>query len=114
MNVRSRSRVSKYGVDVKGFEDVLSSMDLLTTKSPVLLIDEIGKMECFSRLFIDTMRKLLDSDKVLVAIISARGGGFIEEVKGRSDCEYVEVNPHNRDSLAGKLASKVREVQGSS
>lgn len=45
-------RVSRYGVDVPGFEHLLVELDLRHTQSRLIVIDEIGKMECLSRRFI--------------------------------------------------------------
>src|SRR5690606_6875859 len=45
VNIQSNMRVSIYGVDIKGFEKLMTKE--LEQKSKVLLIDEIGKMECF-------------------------------------------------------------------
>ncbi|MBI2218916.1 MAG: hypothetical protein HYU51_16645 [Candidatus Rokubacteria bacterium] len=48
-------------------------------------VDEIGKMECLSRAFVEAVRALLDTAMPVVATVAARGGGFIEEVKRRRD-----------------------------
>jgi len=96
-------RVSRYGVDVAGFEQLLAELDLGHVQSRLVMIDEIGKMECFSRRFRDDMTALLNGPKVLVATIALKGEGFIAQVKDRPDCSLVMVTRENRDQLMSEL-----------
>ncbi len=93
----SRHRVSKYGVDVSALEGILESA--FPPEAELTLVDEIGKMECFSNLFVDKMTELLDSEEPLVATVALRGGGFIEGVKRRTDVELWQVTRENRDLM---------------
>lgn len=102
-------RVSRYGVDVEGFERLLEELDLRHSPAPLIIIDEIGKMECFSRRFIDVVTLLLDGPKTLVATIAMKSEGFIQLVKRRSDCRLVTVTRENRDRLPGELASGLQD-----
>jgi nucleoside-triphosphatase len=102
-------RVSRYGVDVAGFEELLAELDLGHIQSRLVIIDEIGKMECLSRRFRDDMTALLNSQKVLIATIALKGGGFITQVKARPDCKLVTVTRENRHHLLCDLASEVQE-----
>lgn len=101
-------RVSRYGVDVAGFESLLEDLDLLHSPAPLIIIDEIGKMECFSGRFIDVVTLLLDGPKTFVATIAVKGEGFIQRVKRRPDCRLVTVTRENRDRLPGELASELQ------
>ena len=109
VDFRGTHRVGRYGVDIKGFESFLASLDLASYPSPLVFIDEIGKMECLSSGFVDLVRGLLDSGKTVVATIAAKGEGLIAEVKGRGDCELVEVTSTNRERLPIELAARIRE-----
>ncbi len=101
-------RVGRYGVDIEGFECLLEELDLRDSLAPLIIIDEIGKMECFSRRFIDNVTLLLDGPKTLVATIARKGEGFIKQVKQRPDCRLVTITRENRDRLPDEL---VRELQ---
>jgi nucleoside-triphosphatase len=101
--------VSRYGVDVAGFERLLEELDLRRLPAPLIVIDEIGKMECFSRRFVDVVTLLLDGPKTLVATIAMKGEGFIQRVKQRPDCRLVTVTMENRDRLPDELASELQE-----
>ncbi len=58
VDIRSRQRVGRYGVDVGAFEQLV--LPELRRRCKVVLIDEIGKMECFSSPFVELIRHLLD------------------------------------------------------
>jgi len=68
-------RVGKYGVDVRGFEDFLDAQKLDQVDTPLVFIDEIGKMECLSTRFVALVLHLLDSPKTIVATVSLKGAG---------------------------------------
>lgn len=101
-------RVGKYGVDVKGFEaTVLPLLAEAGLSGTIVIVDEIGKMECFSTRFVEAVRALLDSPARVVATIAKQGSGFIHEVKQRGDVTPFEVTRQNRDTLAQELAAMV-------
>ena len=110
VNIKGRDRVGKYGVDVKGFDEYLGALALSDPNVKLIIIDEIGKMECLSRQFIDLMQDVLDSGKPLIATIAQKAGGFIAEVKKRGDVKLLEVTQANRDSLAESISEYMQEV----
>jgi len=99
-------RVGRYGVDIAGFEQLLAELDLGHVQSRLIIIDEIGKMECFSRRFNEAVTALLDSPKTLIATIALKGDGFIRRVKDRPDCRLIMVTRENRDRLTEELANE--------
>ncbi len=92
-------RVGRYGVDVAAIEEVAEETLRYDPGIKVYLVDEIGKMECFSDRFVLLMRQLLDSDKPVVATIARRGSGFIAEARQREDSELWMVTVQNRNDL---------------
>jgi nucleoside-triphosphatase len=104
-DLRSPHRVGRYAVDIPGFEGLV--LPELARACEVMLIDEIGKMECFSARFVEAVRRLLDGATPVVATLAASGGGFIAEVRARPDAHILEVRPDNRDELPGRLAGNL-------
>ncbi|SFI47331.1 nucleoside-triphosphatase [Nitrosomonas sp. Nm34] len=92
-------QVGKYGVDIAGIDATVASALAPDADVDLYLVDEIGKMECLSARFIAAMEKLFDCGKPLVATISKKGSGFIEQVKRRPDALLWEVTHANRDKL---------------
>jgi len=103
---RSSHRVGRYGVDVGGFEAILQA-ELATAADSVdvFVIDEIGKMECLSRVFAEAVTRVLDSRVPVLATVAAKGGGFIAAVRCRPDVEVMTISANSRDKLAEELAS---------
>lgn len=106
---RGGPRVGRYGVDVPGFEAFLDQLDLAGSRAGLVFIDEIGKMECLSARFVALMRELLDSERVVVATVAARGGGFITEVKQRPDCTLAVLHPPEREELFVELSGCIED-----
>jgi nucleoside-triphosphatase len=99
-NANSRFRVGKYRVNVEEFEElVLPRLDPTITNPALFIIDEIGKMECFSQRFVSGVRRLLDSATPVLATVAQKGGGFISEVRARSDVRLIQITTQNRDQL---------------
>ncbi len=101
-------RVGKYGVDIERLEAIALPALALEASRTIYLVDEIGKMECFSERFIAAMKRLLESDRIVVATIALRGGGFISEVKQRADAVLREVTRENRNELPRRIAGWLR------
>lgn len=103
VDIRGPHRVGKYGVDVEAFDRFLGDIPRPVSGTGLVVIDEIGKMECFSERFQALVRRLLDSDTHVLATIASKGSGLISEVKERADVEVLELTVGNRDSLAGEI-----------
>jgi nucleoside-triphosphatase len=108
-DIQGPHRVGKYKVDVKGFEAFLGSIPLLTPSTRLVIIDEIGKMECFSERFKECLIECLNSEKWVLATIALKGSGFMEEVKRRHDIKLFEITQRNRDSLLLDILDEVKE-----
>ena len=102
VGIASRARIGRYGVDVKGFEGLVLPL-LEAGRAGLYIVDEIGKMECFSGAFCDKVRVLLDSEVPVLGTVALKGGGFIAEVKARDDVALFELTVKNRDVLSGEI-----------
>jgi nucleoside-triphosphatase len=108
VDIRSPHRVGKYGVDVAALDDLVDSVLGSRATADVYLIDEIGKMECFSSRFVAAAAGLLESRALVVATIAARGAGLIQDARRRPDAEVVTVTRANRDGLPETVVDWVR------
>ena len=110
VDIKSRYRVGRYKVDVSGFEDFLDGITFLDPSSALIMIDEIGKMECLSTKFERIMTETLDSEKWVIATIALKGSGLITEVKQRQDVKLFEITPSNRDVLFSEILKETNFV----
>lgn len=109
---RGPARIGRYGVDVAGLDRLLTDLALARSPSRVVIIDEIGKMECLSRRFVEEVKAVLDSSRMVIATIALKGDGFIHQVKQRPDCRVITVTRDNRNELADRLAGELRGALG--
>jgi len=103
VNISSPVRVGKYKIDLAGFEQFLKEIHLSDTDTGLVMIDEIGKMECFSEIFRNSVLTLLDAHHPFIATIGKKGTPFMEGIKSRPDVKMVEVTLQNRESIRDDL-----------
>jgi len=105
--IASRDRVGKYGVDIAAFEDFLDHIAFFNPDIGVIIIDEIGKMECISDKFNKLLKTILEQERPVIAAISRKGEGIIEEIKKRADVELFVMTQNNRNSLLPEILKLV-------
>ena len=111
INIESPYIIGKYRVDLVAFEQYVESFSISENRGNLVIIDEVGKMECLSEKFIGLIRSLLDADEtVLLASVALRGGGFISQIKKRNDVMIYEMTLKNRDSLFQKIIQDVENA----
>jgi len=105
VNIKSPYKVGKYGVDISGFEkSVVQILDINYSDAILFAVDEIGKMECFSKRFVTTVRQLFASDKSVLATVARKGGGLISEVKNFPRIKLFNLTAQNRDKKIAEIS----------
>ncbi|MBN2407572.1 MAG: AAA family ATPase [Elusimicrobia bacterium] len=108
-DIVSGCRIRRYGVSIENIENI--AVDSISPSgNKIIVLDEIGKMECFSERFRKAAVDALDSPNIVIGTITLGGGGFIENIKKRDDMEIIEVLPANRDGLETKVIEKIRKL----
>lgn len=97
VNFDHHYRVSKYGVDVEMIDHFANITLGLADDIDCYLIDEIGKMECFSEVFVKRVEALLNSSKPVIATVAKKGSGLIEKAKQWPGSLLWELTHANRD-----------------
>jgi nucleoside-triphosphatase THEP1 len=100
---RKHPQLGKYGVHLEELERLAVPSMNPSRPDEIVIIDEIGKMECLSAPFREALVQVLDSPNRVVATIALKGTPFIEEVKSRPDVVLLQVSESNRSSLAESL-----------
>ena len=73
VGIRSPYRVGRYGVDVEGFEAVaLPALRYAEESCEVICIDEIGRMELYSKAFEEAVKRILEGVKPVIAVVHRR------------------------------------------
>jgi nucleoside-triphosphatase len=106
-HIKSPYKVGPYRVDIKSFENFLDSISFTNPVNHLMIIDEIGKMECLSDRFKKLLREALGSGKRVIATIALKGSGLITEVKQRQDVKLYEITQSNRDVLVSEILKEI-------
>ncbi len=110
VKIKSPYRVGKYRVDVDSFEKVgVEAIKKAVSTKQLIIIDEIGKMELFSKKFRDVVIQALNTGRVL-ATIKKGGASFIDKIKNREDVRLLEVSYQNRDALLSELIKTTADL----
>lgn len=109
-NVKNAIRVGRYGVNLADIDKIAVPSMLPAQPDEIVVIDEIGKMECFSPLFKKTLIQILDSRHWVIGSIALKGDHFIETIKERKDLMLINLCKENRDqpNLISSLLAQIK------
>ena len=101
-NYPNSVKFGRYSIFVEEFEKVaLPALSFALKKCDLVVIDEIGKMEFFSKKFKEKIFEVLKSDKPLLAVLHRK---FISSFKTFG--EVVRITEKNRDKIKEKIVEK--------
>jgi nucleoside-triphosphatase len=109
---RGPLRVGRYGVDIAGFESFLEGLHAGEPGIRLLVIDEIGKMECLSGTFRAFLGAWLGSEVPLLATIALRGTPPIERIKARPDVKVFPMSTEDREERYREVLGEVERLVG--
>ncbi len=114
VEIKHGPRVSKYRVNINGFErvGVRALQDSLEDpKIQVLLIDEIGKMELFSNKFRNIVIKILNSNKIVLGVLGRTSDPIVSRIKSRKDVLIIDLSydtaHQQKDSIKKRIVSDI-------
>ena len=111
-NLQSNKKVGKYGVCLKDIDAVIVPSIRPDRQTSLIIMDEIGKMECYSEEFKKAAVQAVESDAVVLGTIAIKGSPFIESFRRRPDIKIFEVTRDNRDRLPRELAEIILKGLG--
>jgi nucleoside-triphosphatase len=109
-DIQSEFHIRRYGVSIENVESI-AVPSIAPVKGNIIILDEIGKMECFSELFREAALNALDAPNIVIGTITFGGDDFIQGIKRREDIEIHEVTAENRDSLPDMILRKIIILQ---
>jgi nucleoside-triphosphatase len=104
VNLKSSRRVGRYGVNLNAVDEVAVPALLEAQQmGRLVVIDEIGPMETFSRRFCQTVEAVLCSPAAVFGTVVLRPTPFGDRVKALPGVRFIQVTPHNRDELMEEI-----------
>ena len=109
VETQSPVRVGKYGVDVSALEKVAvpELKNALSSDKPLVVIDEIGKMELASTTFVELLKECIEADKVFLASVHAYHHPVSDEFKKREDVLVWHLTVANREEMFERVLDLV-------
>ncbi|MFX0138157.1 MAG: NTPase [Candidatus Hodarchaeota archaeon] len=108
INQKSGPRVSKYRVKMQDLEEIgVNAIKFAISNCDYIIIDEIGKMELFSKDFCDEILNALDTKKVLGTIGYKLSHPLANQIKSRDDVKLIVLTIENRDKISKYLEKKL-------
>jgi len=105
VGLQSRFRVGRYGVNLKELEK-LTLPELTRRDVDLIVIDEIGRMECSSGRFRHAVEDALDSPVNVLGTLGISRLPFFQAMRERPDVQVITLTERNRDALADDLSAK--------
>jgi len=103
-DIRGPYRVSKYGVDIEGLEQVgVASLKQAAGQCEVVVIDEIGRMELFSPAFRETVVEIIDSGKNVLGTIMLKPDPWADSIKRKPQVKLINVTRSNRSEALEQI-----------
>jgi nucleoside-triphosphatase len=98
-------KLGKYRVNIEDFERIaLPALDFAVKKCDVVAIDEVGRLEFFSKKFQEKVYEIVLIDKPLIAVIHRN---FIKQFE--SFGEVITVTEKNRGKLPRIIFNKITQ-----
>jgi len=100
VNVKSHVHLGKYNVDMSTLNRIgVKAIVQAIESSPLIIIDEIGKMELVSDQFKNAVLAALDSPKPVLGTITLWHSSFTQAIRRSPEVEMLHVTQTNRDSI---------------
>ncbi|MCR8471794.1 MAG: nucleoside-triphosphatase [Candidatus Korarchaeota archaeon] len=112
VEIQSPYRVSKYGVNIGGFERIVENYLMKMLKDPnvqVLLIDEIGKMELLSKKFRSFVEEALNSPKLVVGVLGYVDDPLVLSIRRRKDTVVYTITYQSSEIQRKEIRRKILE-----
>ena len=104
-DIESKFTVGKFGVDLGIMEEVgVNAIIDSSENCDVIVIDEVGKMEVESKMFVDAVKEALDTEKPMLLTLHKKSRNpLLQDIRRRDDVRILEVTPINRNLLPYKI-----------
>jgi len=104
VDIQRRYRVSKYGVDIDGLDQVgVSSLHQAAEQCDLVVVDEIGKMELFSANFREAVLQIISSGERVLGTIMLDSNPWADAIKRQPQVKLVEVTRTNYHQVLDDL-----------
>ena len=110
IDFKSRSQVGRYGVKVDVIDQLgAGAIRAAIDHNPIVIIDEIGKMELFSSQFQSAVLKAVSGSKIVLATTMSNEQPWLSALKSLPQVTLWEVNQTNRTRMVEQVLRWVQQ-----
>ncbi len=107
-NFSSPYRVGKYSVDIDALERI--GVPALLIDRPLVVVDEIGKMEMLSLQFRETILRVIRSGRPMLATVMLHHHAWSDVIKNLPEVNLMMLNRQNRESILSEIRDWLKEM----
>lgn len=100
-------QVGKYRVNVDAIDALGADAVDRAIDTDLVVVDEIGPMQCHGEAFLDAVRRALDADTPVVATIATHGLGDVAALRDRADGAVYDLRETTAESVADTIAAQL-------
>lgn len=101
---KSPYKVSKYGVNLRDLDEIgVKEIEEGLKEKCLIVIDEIGSMEIFSKNFKKIVLTALDGKNKILGTITFKKDQFCDKIKQRKDTRVFYLNKENREKVKEEI-----------
>jgi nucleoside-triphosphatase len=110
IDFRSRSQAGRYGVKVEVIDQLgAGAIRSALERNPIVIIDEIGRMELFSSPFQSAVLKAVGSSRIVLATAMLTDQPWLMALKSLPNVTVWEVNKANRAQMSEQVLYWLRQ-----
>lgn len=95
--------ISKYGVNIKGIDKIVSTFLKSLPKAKYIIIDEIGKMELLAQSFKQMLDTVLNSNRIVIATLHRN---LVKDYKSKGTILWL--TRKNREQIKERIISMLK------
>jgi nucleoside-triphosphatase len=105
----SPHRVGRYGVKRETMQSIgVPALRRAAAEAELVVVDEIGRMELYCPAFLQAIRDVLGSPRLVLGVIQERALRLFPGMEEREDTQIIQVTPENRDRLPGVILGELK------
>jgi nucleoside-triphosphatase len=110
VHIEGPDRYQDFGLNLDGFENIVASQFETSGHVELFMIDEVGPMECISKMFRHKFIDILDSDIPVIATLASIEILSVLDIKKRKDISLLKMTHSNRDSIWKNVLVEISKV----
>ena len=111
VNISSPYHIGRYGVDIESLDKIgVQAIEDAVKQQKIIVIDEVGRMELYSKNFQKAVLHACDNAPLLIAAIQIKKSALPDQLKTRKDCEIFKLTIPDREKITKDVMRRIREL----